>query len=90
MELVELVEVVEVERMEERNDGIVFNVDPNKDSGVLMSSLSSSVMYLQSNIQCTVSSLNKMLKIRGVKKGIKSRHSKIDHPDKSKLWMEDV
>ena len=56
----------------------------------LMSSLSSSVLYLQSNIQCPVSSLNKMLKIRGVKKGIKSRHSKIDHPDKSKLWMEDV
>ena len=89
MELVELVEVVEVERMEERSDGIVFNVDPNKDSGVLMSSLSSSVMYLQSNIQCP-DRLNKMLKIRGVKKGIKSRHSKIDHPDKSKLWMEDV
>ena len=27
----ELVELVEVERMEEGNDGIVFNVDPNKD-----------------------------------------------------------
>ena len=80
---------MEVERMEEWNDSIVFNVDPNKDSGILMSSLSSSVLYLQSNIQCP-DRLNKMLKIRGVKKGIKSRHSKIDHPDKSKLWMEDV
>ena len=31
VELVELVDLVEVERMEERSDGIVFNVDPNKD-----------------------------------------------------------
>ena len=63
---------------------------PTRIERVLMSSLSSSVLYWQSNIQCPDSSLNKMLKIRGVKKGIKSRHSKIDHPDKSKLWMEDV